>query len=219
MSSHIYSQLVLYLSINLPYKYSTLHFWVNSFPQFYYNVKPNNCHFVNHCFSHSFFNQISNFPIQLSFLHTHSYRFSSNPTANYHEDLHDLLDQTKKLRIFRWTLENTEGAIKNGQSRETGNIRYTRHRTKTKQKHMQTNTNKANKTPVLLQTPPPPSPSPNFPVHFQSIPPHSGPLLLLFKCLFFVYLNSSNFENVIICYESVIKSTTIMKNEDGQQFH
>ena len=30
-------------------------------------------------------------------------------------------------------LENTEGAIKNGQSRETGNIVYTRHR-KTKQK-------------------------------------------------------------------------------------
>ena len=26
-------------------------------------------------------------------------------------------------------LENTEGAIKNGQSRETGNIGYTRHRT------------------------------------------------------------------------------------------
>jgi hypothetical protein len=26
-------------------------------------------------------------------------------------------------------LENTEGAINNGQSRETGNIRYTRHRT------------------------------------------------------------------------------------------
>ena len=31
-------------------------------------------------------------------------------------------------------LENTEGAIKNGQSRETGNIGYTRRR-KTKQKH------------------------------------------------------------------------------------
>jgi hypothetical protein len=31
-------------------------------------------------------------------------------------------------------LENTEGAIKNGQSRETGNIEYTRRR-KTKQKH------------------------------------------------------------------------------------
>jgi hypothetical protein len=26
-------------------------------------------------------------------------------------------------------LENTEEAIKNGQSRETGNIKYTRHRT------------------------------------------------------------------------------------------
>jgi len=31
-------------------------------------------------------------------------------------------------------LENTEGAIKNGQSRETGNIGYTRRR-QTKQKH------------------------------------------------------------------------------------
>jgi len=31
-------------------------------------------------------------------------------------------------------LENTEGAIKNGQSRETGNIVYTRRR-KTKQTH------------------------------------------------------------------------------------
>jgi hypothetical protein len=27
-------------------------------------------------------------------------------------------------------LEKTEGAVKNGQSRETGNIRYRRHRTK-----------------------------------------------------------------------------------------
>jgi len=57
-------------------------------------------------------------------------------------------------------LENTEGAIKNGQSRETGNIGYTRWR-KTKQKHnticvghhyTQTNTNNVNKTWVLLQT-------------------------------------------------------------------
>jgi hypothetical protein len=29
------------------------------------------------------------------------------------------------------TLEKTKGAIKNGHSRETGNIRYTRHKTKT----------------------------------------------------------------------------------------
>ena len=51
-------------------------------------------------------------------------------------------------------LENTEGAIKNGQSRETGNKGYTRRR-KTKQKHnticvgchyAQTNTNNVNKT-------------------------------------------------------------------------
>jgi hypothetical protein len=36
--------------------------------------------------------------------------------------------------LFRLTLENTEGAIKNGQSRETSNIGYTRRR-KTKEKH------------------------------------------------------------------------------------
>ena len=55
-------------------------------------------------------------------------------------------------------LENTEGAIKNGQSRETGKIGYTRRR---KQKHnticvghhyTQTNTNNVNKTRALLQT-------------------------------------------------------------------
>jgi len=51
-------------------------------------------------------------------------------------------------------LENTKGAIKNGQSKETGNKGYTRQR-KTKQKHnticighhyTQTNTNNVNKT-------------------------------------------------------------------------
>jgi len=36
------------------------------------------------------------------------------------------------------TLENTEGVIKNGQSRETGNIGYTR-RTKTKNKKQKDN--------------------------------------------------------------------------------
>jgi len=61
-------------------------------------------------------------------------------------------------------MEKTEGAKNNGQSRETGNIGYTRHKTKTnktKQKHnticvghyyMQTNTNNVNKTWGLLQT-------------------------------------------------------------------
>ena len=60
------------------------------------------------------------------------------------------------------TLENNEGTIKNGQSRETDNIRYTRRR-KTKQKHYticvghhntqtNTNTNNLNKTWTLLQT-------------------------------------------------------------------
>jgi len=60
---------------------------------------------------------------------------------------------------FTLTLENTEGAITNGQFRETGNIVYTRRR-KTKQKHntiynghnsTQANTNNLNKTRTLLQ--------------------------------------------------------------------
>ena len=57
-------------------------------------------------------------------------------------------------------LENIEGAIKNEQSRETGNMGYTRQR-KTKQKHSticvghhyaQTNTNNVKKTWTLIQT-------------------------------------------------------------------
>ena len=57
-------------------------------------------------------------------------------------------------------LDNTEGAIKKGQSRETGNIGCTGRR-KTKRKHnticigphyMQTKTNYANKTCAFLQT-------------------------------------------------------------------
>jgi len=41
-------------------------------------------------------------------------------------------DSTKKsLGSKNRTLEKTERAIKNGQARETGNIWYTRHRTKT----------------------------------------------------------------------------------------
>ena len=37
------------------------------------------------------------------------------------------------------TLEKTEGAIKNGQSRETDSIGHTRHRTKKKNTHTQHN--------------------------------------------------------------------------------
>jgi hypothetical protein len=57
-------------------------------------------------------------------------------------------------------LENTEGAIKKEQSRETGNIGHTRRR-KTKQKHnticvghhsAQTNINNVHKTSALPQT-------------------------------------------------------------------
>jgi hypothetical protein len=49
------------------------------------------------------------------------------------------MDNTEKLTTLgtqdkdKQMLENTEGAIKNGQYRETDNIGYTRHRTKTKQ--------------------------------------------------------------------------------------
>jgi len=57
------------------------------------------------------------------------------------------------LQFLNKCLENTEGAINNGQSRETGNIGYTRRR-QIKQKHnticvghhyTQTNTNNINK--------------------------------------------------------------------------
>jgi len=56
--------------------------------------------------------------------------------------------------MSKQTLENTEGSIKKGKSRKTGNIGYTR-RGKAKQKHnticvgyhyTQTNTNNVNKT-------------------------------------------------------------------------
>jgi hypothetical protein len=71
-----------------------------------------------------------------------------------------LLTKTVLFTVHVYMLENTEGAIKNGQSRETGNIGYTRQR-KTKQKHhticgghqyTQTSTNNVNKICALLQT-------------------------------------------------------------------
>ena len=49
------------------------------------------------------------------------------------------MDNTEKLTTLgtqdkdKQMLENTEGAIKNGQYRETDNIGYTRQKTKTKQ--------------------------------------------------------------------------------------
>jgi hypothetical protein len=67
------------------------------------------------------------------------------------------MDNPEKLATYG---TQDEGAIKHGQSRETGNIEYTRRR-KTKQKHntiyvghhfAQTNTNNVNKTSALLQT-------------------------------------------------------------------
>ena len=57
------------------------------------------------------------------------------------------------MSIFtcKWTLENTEGAIKKAQSRETSNIGYTR-REKTKQSKKTTqymvDTTKRNLTPI-----------------------------------------------------------------------
>jgi hypothetical protein len=42
-------------------------------------------------------------------------------------------------------LEKTEGVIKNRQSRETGNIGYTRHRTKTNKNEKQHNTTQKTK--------------------------------------------------------------------------
>jgi hypothetical protein len=49
------------------------------------------------------------------------------------------MDNPKKLATWGTQdtgqrLEKPEGAIKNGQSRETGNIEYTRHRTKVREK-------------------------------------------------------------------------------------
>ena len=39
------------------------------------------------------------------------------------------------LDLHKYMLEKTEGAINNGQSRDTGNIRHTGHETKTNKKH------------------------------------------------------------------------------------
>jgi len=66
----------------------------------------------------------------------------------------------QQINLFKHTLVKADGAIKNGQSRETDNIGYTRQR-KTNQKHnticvghhyAQTNTNSVNKTRTLLQS-------------------------------------------------------------------
>jgi len=64
------------------------------------------------------------------------------------------------VEVKKKTLEKTDGAIKNGKSRETDNIGYTRRR-KTKQKHnticvehhyTQTNTNNVNKSNNIVVT-------------------------------------------------------------------
>jgi hypothetical protein len=77
--------------------------------------------------------------------------------AQYISVQHNTNDQTGTIII---TLHITEVAIKKGQSREPGNIGYTRRR-RTKQKHKiicfqhhyaKASTNNANKTRTLLQT-------------------------------------------------------------------
>ena len=51
-------------------------------------------------------------------------------------------------------LEKTEGVINNGQSRDTGNTGYTRHRTKTnKTKNITQKTKKMSNTPASYKTP------------------------------------------------------------------
>ena len=76
--------------------------------------------------------------------------FSANCTTKRPLVLHKIIEKT---------LENTEGTIKNGHSRETGNAGHTRRR-KTKQKHnticvghhnTQTNTNNVNKNILAIQ--------------------------------------------------------------------
>jgi len=62
--------------------------------------------------------------------------FSCLFTSHSFATEHISSDSTKKsLGSKNRTLEKTERAIKNGQPRKTGNIWYTRHRTKTNKKH------------------------------------------------------------------------------------
>jgi hypothetical protein len=61
---------------------------------------------------------------------------------NGHANTSSVKQQHATLSTINQMLENTEVAIKNGQSRETGNLRYTRHKKKTnKQTSKQTNNN------------------------------------------------------------------------------
>jgi len=68
--------------------------------------------------------------------------------------------QIQLCDCFTQTSENTKGTIKNGQSRDTGGIGYTKHKMKTSKTenttlcvghhYTQTNTNDLNKTRTLL---------------------------------------------------------------------
>ena len=52
-------------------------------------------------------------------------------TMHCHANTSSVKQQHGTLSTINLMLENTEVAIKNGQSRETGNLRYTRHKKKT----------------------------------------------------------------------------------------
>ena len=63
-------------------------------------------------------------------------------------------DSDYPFDVFKLSLEKREGVIKNGQSRNTGNIEHTRHQLKTN-KTKQYNTENENEEHRPHQTPPP----------------------------------------------------------------
>ena len=99
--------------------------------------------------------------LSLVYVHFFSLSFFSSKIFNFTDVSFYYVLANRQFRYpTSLQLENTEKAIKNGQSREIGNIGYTRRR-KTKQKHntifvgrhyAQTNTKNVNKTRALLQT-------------------------------------------------------------------
>ena len=59
--------------------------------------------------------------------------------------VHDI-EITHKSFLIKWTFDTTEGAIKNWQYRDTGNIGHTTHRTNTKKKYTTQKTKKMTNT-------------------------------------------------------------------------
>jgi hypothetical protein len=57
-----------------------------------------------------------------------------SPLRNIHSLFPQFSVTHTKLRLIKYTLENIGGAFKNGQSSDTSNIGYTRHRTKTRKR-------------------------------------------------------------------------------------